>query len=242
MLKNTERYLKDEIISARNELKKESALFNERKGAYEKHNDILKTWKNINISKNNIGNFLKIIGVLIMGCLFFNAVVTSVFAKIVLLGIYGGLGALFTFGLVHEIIDYKKNNNKFRNSNEYSEENFRHVGNTKKPVLQYTVDYEKSLVDESFNDISSIQEYIHIIEEILESEDYIDIIAKYKEEKGYFTDALLAEWDSYLEELQHIKPEKVDLTRTPLTEDCYKEATEKYHVDIKKLEKKNKAE
>ncbi|MDE6142099.1 MAG: hypothetical protein K2G03_05805, partial [Bacilli bacterium] len=237
MLKNTEKYLKEELLSVRKELKREIEISKERKINYEYHNEVLTTWKNIQRLKKSIKDYPKLIGVLLLAILFFSIICPSNISKWIAYSICGSLECLFIFAFIMEIKDYQKERNKFKNFEENSKEDFRILEGENVPVLQYKVNHEKNLVEESNKDISAFYEYINIIEDILKSEDCIDKIVKYKEEKGYFSDALLAEWNAYLEEIKHFKPENVDFTMIPITEECYKAATEHLHVDIKKLEK-----
>lgn len=235
MLKRTKEYLIEELSNANSELIKELNLLNSRQITFNKHNEILKAWKKVRDGKSDlVGAIKSFFGVLLLGVIF--ALLQYGIKYTIIIEVFCALVEAVIAGIiVHTAIEYKKNKDNFQNIPNSEQEDFSLVGNTNVPIFEYTVERERALVDESNKDIKAYNEYIKIICDIIESDDYIEKIIKYNEEKGFFTDAFTVEWESFLNERE--KPENTNIRINNLTEEAYKDATQHLHVDIKKLEK-----
>ena len=243
MLKRTEEYLKNELSNAQSEVLKEKDLLSTRQATFNDHNEILASWKKIRDKKDDIKSQIKAILALIL---------VGGFGSLLLVPYGNGshwlimafaalMDAIIGKNVISDIIENKKNKAAFANIPNAEDQDFSLVGDTNVPVFEYKVQKEKDLVEESIKDVRAYQEYIYTIWDILTSDNYIDKIIKYHEERGYFPDAFTVEWEDFLkEETKPYQPGKFfqgDFKIDAIPEENIKAATEHLHVDIKKLEK-----
>lgn len=233
MLKTVKTYLNRELQNAKKELGKEIELKNSREEKYNRDLEAVELFKTIEDLKKELKESKKVIielpiAAFIVFILFF---ALGPICQIISIIVFSLMELLCVAGAILEYKDLKDNKAKLETMREYTKDDFRVIGD-EDIALSYQVRDELADIEESKKDIKAYFDYIHLIEDILNSEDYIRKIIKYNQDKGYFPGILDNEWKEYIKEISKIPLKYEDLYINPIKDSDYKPITASLHVDL----------
>lgn len=211
MLKNTRKYLQNEIVFTNEYLKEDKekyAILKAEKAEYVEREKLAKALEEKKESKFNL------LGNIIMSCVFGPLLVYLTIGLkglpliLSLIGISAVLGGNIGFSIKRVVKAYRL----YKDMQEEYDCNFK--GQT--PRLDK--DYHERFFDLSYDErmleleekIENRKVYLMALWETLSSEDFISMLEKYCDDYGEYAFALEEEWETYLDEVSKFYPEDVD--------------------------------
>lgn len=235
MLKNTRERLIDELNHFNAKLK-------ETKTQYEKLTKEYNTGKELinashaqkNASTALFGGMLPTGSTLLIGGGF--TIAYWAFIGPIILAGEGILALFFARIIFKNIKNYKKANKRLETAqaNVTTSYNLYDDLDMLENDLEIRVDY---LMNKCLKEIQRYEENIRRLWSVLANNNLLGLL-EIKEEGADLSSILEAEWEDYLEEIKNMPVSNLHLTTDGLTEECYKESTQKLHVEPKKLENK----
>ena len=237
MLKNTRKRLIEELNRFNSELKKSKDRYSELEREYTIGHELLNA---INYQKNTssalFGGILPAGAILLLG-----GAAAFAFWEFIGPGILIGellFSALFGVNTLKNYKKYKEANKRLETAQDNVEgANFNFIDEL--DIFESDLDLRVGyLMSKEQKNITMCEDSIKNLWSILTSNNLIGTLEQNKDTDIDISNALLAEWEAYLEELENIPISSVHLENDDITEDCYKESTQKLHIEPKKLENK----
>ncbi len=235
MLKNTRKRLIQELNNFNEELKKAKAKHAELESEYTVGHELLNA---INYQKNTssalYGGMLPASAIILLG-----GAAAFAFWEFIGPGIIIGellFAAFYGRVTIKNYKRYKESNKRLETAQDKAEEeNFNFIGEL--DIFENDLDIRvKYLMDKEQKNIAMYEDSIKNLWGILTSNNLIGTLEQSHDANIDTSSALLAEWEAYLEELANTPISAVHLETDDITEDCYKESTQKFHVEPKKIE------
>lgn len=205
MLKNVRNYLKEELNCTYELIKKKKEAIDALKKEYDEGLKLKNAYAEKDSAKMSLMGGIIYIAILGIYAPIFTALNMS-FGIGILCVLFGGICAYIGFS-IKRLVKASKSFKKIMEESEYPLKSFIELSDAF--LKSFDRRYEEGIsMTEKF--IKNNEEYAYKLWEALSSDDFIGMLEKYQEYHTFET-ALKSEWEAYLEEISHIKPQYIPL-------------------------------
>lgn len=250
MLKHTIKYLKEKLESTNNKIKKlikNREEYDGLKAKYEEGKRYIDAYKeNVEAKDLLIGNNIVVFIKATIASAFIGAISFLLAAPLYLL--FLPLIGAIVYYVPKSIITINKNNKNLKEikdsltlfgEKELEDINIEDFEENLIRDTKYKISMNETLISWFSNDRSIILSLLHIVC-VLPEDEIADALIHYEEpiNSNFLNRALEEEWYGYLEEMNNIPISEVHLEGSSISEECLKEATQKFHIEPTSLKEK----